>query len=147
MSDTRNSQVDAHRYPKSYKFPRFHHADPSTSPTTGSADAPAPEFAFDAFAWNSTSSRFPTNGVESAHSHGVFSMRLSTGATSGSRSDVVRRLSAVAVVGLLYSGIGTACPPSVVLTLTSGEAVTITSKVEEETSLGPGVDWGGVREW
>jgi hypothetical protein len=58
----------------------------------------------------------------------------------------VRKLSAVAVVGLLYSGMGTAWPPSVVLTLTSGEAVTITSKVDEETSLGPGVGWGGDRE-
>lgn len=80
-----------------------------------------------------------------AHSHGVLSMRLSTGATRGSRSDVVRRDSAVAVVGLRYRGIGTACPPSVVFTLTSGEAVTIISRVE--SSLGPGGMEVGASEW
>lgn len=83
--------------------------------------------------------------AESAHSQGVLSMRLSTGATRGSRSEVVRRDSAVAAVGLRYRGIGTACPPSVVFTLTSGEAVTIISRVE--ISLGPGGMEVGASDW
>lgn len=72
-------------------------------------------------------------------------MRLSTGAINLSGEVLLPERSEVEEVVVLYSGRGTAWPPSAVLTVTSGDVVTIISRTEfssEDSLARPGMREG-----